>query len=232
VVASLSFKKSLLSIYDQMKKIKAVIFDIDGTLADTIPLIIKAFRQAVEPLVHRPLSDDEIVATFGPSEEGSVRSVAPDNYKKGTAEFTRIYKESHDMCSHPFDGMTKLLTTLKSKGVKIAVATGKGKETADFSLQRFKLAGLFDSIETGSPEGSRKVEAINLILHSWPSIKKEEVIYVGDSPGDIKESHEAGIAAVAAAWAETAKPDKLKEQKPDEIFYTVQDFAGWLYTKI
>ena len=60
-----------------MKKIKAVIFDIDGTLANTIPLIIKAYRQAVEPLVHRSLTDDEIVATFGPSEEGSVRAMVP-----------------------------------------------------------------------------------------------------------------------------------------------------------
>lgn len=83
-------------------------------------------------------------------------------------------------------------------------------------------------IETGSPEGSRKIEAINLILDSWPFVKKDEVIYVGDSPTDTKESHEAGIAAVAAAWAETAKPDKQKEQNPDEIFYTVKDFAEWL----
>lgn len=215
-----------------MQKIKAVIFDIDGTLANTIPLIIQAFREAVEPLVHRPLSDDEIVATFGPSEEGSIRSIAPDDYKKGTVDFLRIYKDSHDMCPCPFDGITELLNTLKNKGVKLAIATGKGKETTDFSLQRFKLTGFFDRIETGSPDGSRKVEAIHLILNSWLSITKDEVIYVGDAPGDITESREAGIAAVAAAWAETAKPDKLKELRPDEIFYTVADFAQWLYTRI
>ena len=215
-----------------MEKIKAVIFDIDGTLANTLPLIIQSFRQAVEPLVHRPLSDDEIEATFGPTEEGSIKKLTPDNYKKGLADFTRIYKESMDMYPHPFDGVTALLTTLKSKGIKMAVATGKGKELTDFTLQYYKLTGFFDMIQTGSPEGSRKVEAIHLILDSWPSIKKDEVIYVGDSPGDIKESHEAGIAAVAAAWAETAKPDKQKEEKPDEIFYTVKDFAEWLGTKI
>ncbi len=215
-----------------MQKIKAVIFDIDGTLANTIPLIIQAYRQAVEPLIHRPLSDDDIVATFGPTEEGSVRSLVPDDYKKGTADFLRIYESLHDMCPDPFDGIMELLDTLKSKGVKIAIATGKGKGSSDISLPLFKLTGFFDMIETGSPDGSRKIEAINLILNSWPSVKKDEVIYVGDSPGDIKESHEAGIAAVAAAWAKTAKPDKLKEQKPDEIFYTVADFAKWLETKI
>lgn len=215
-----------------MKKIKAVIFDIDGTLANTIPLIIQAYRKAVEPLVHRPLSDDEIVATFGPSEEGSIRAIAPHDYKKGTADFLRIYQELHNMCPAPFDGIIELLNTLRSKGVKVAIATGKGKESSDISLECFKLTGFFDRIETGSPQGSRKIDAINLILDSWSSIGKEEVIYVGDSPGDIRESHEAGIAAVAAAWAETAKPDKLKETQPNEIFFTVQDFAKWLYAKI
>ena len=214
-----------------MQKIKAVIFDIDGTLANTIPLIIKAYRQAVEPLVHRSLSDEEIVATFGPTEEGSIRALAPDDYKKGTADFMRLYKEFHGMCPHPFDGIIDLLNTLKSKGVRLAIATGKGKETTDFTLQQFNLAGFFEKIEPGSPDGSRKVEAIHLILDSF-SLEKEDAIYIGDSRGDIKESHEAGIAAVAAAWAETAKKDKLKEQHPDEIFYRVRDFEEWVMERI
>ena len=75
-----------------MKKFKAVIFDIDGTLANTIPLIINAYRKAVEPIINKPLSDDEITATFGPDEEGSIKSIAPDNYKKGTADFIHLYK--------------------------------------------------------------------------------------------------------------------------------------------
>lgn len=50
-----------------MQKIKGVIFDLDGTLANTLPLCIQAFRQSVEPLTLQPLSDEEIIATFGPS---------------------------------------------------------------------------------------------------------------------------------------------------------------------
>ena len=48
-----------------MKKIKAVIFDLDGTLANTLPLCIQAFRQSVEPLINHSISDAEIIATFG-----------------------------------------------------------------------------------------------------------------------------------------------------------------------
>jgi phosphoglycolate phosphatase/pyrophosphatase PpaX len=231
VAKGVTDKKFLPIHKEQMKKIKAVIFDIDGTLANTIPLIIQAYRQAVEPLVHRSLSDDEIAATFGPSEEGSIRAIAGDDYKKGTADFLRLYNELHDMCPAPFEGITELLETLKSKGVRLAIATGKGQETINISLQRFNLAGYFERIEAGSPEGSRKIEAIQLILDKF-SVKKDEVVYVGDSPGDITESREAGVPVVAAAWAETAKRDKLKELQPDEIFYIVQDFAKWLYTRI
>ncbi|HXS57064.1 MAG TPA: HAD hydrolase-like protein, partial [Hanamia sp.] len=70
-----------------MKKIKAVIFDLDGTLANTLPLCIRAFRKSIEPLINRSVSDAEIVATFGPSEEGTIMALAPDHYKKGVTDY-------------------------------------------------------------------------------------------------------------------------------------------------
>ena len=135
------------------------------------------------------------------------------------------------MCPRPFEGIEELLRTLKNKGVRLAIATGKGTETIDFSLKCFNLTDFFEKIEPGSPKGSRKVEAIHLILSAF-TLEKDEALYVGDSPGDIKESREAGIPVVAAAWSETAKVDKLKELQPDEIFYSVQDFSKWLYARI
>ncbi len=215
-----------------MQKIKAVIFDLDGTIANTIPLVLKAFRLAVEPLVHKDLSDQEIMDTFGPTEEGSVKKLAPDNYKKGTADFLEYYESFHDMCPEPFEGIPDLLKTLKSKNVRIALATGKGKPSNDISLRCFKLTDSFDRVETGSVDGSRKPEAIQHILDSFPDITKEEVIYVGDSPGDIKDSRKAGVAVVAAAWAESADANKLKALHPDELFTSIPDFSDWLYQKI
>ncbi len=210
-----------------MQKIQAIIFDIDGTLADTVPLIVAAFRKAVEPLVNRPLTDKEIIASFGPDEEGSVKALAPGDYKKGTADFIKYYKDMHGMCMQPFEGIIPLLHKLQKKGVHIAIATGKGKETADLTLELLNLKPFFKRIENGSPEGSRKVEAIHLILEAFGSVPAN-VVYVGDSPNDTKESKEAGIKSIAACWASNAEKDKLKEAVPDEIFYTVSDFADWL----
>ena len=215
-----------------MKKIKAVIFDLDGTLADTLPLCIQAFRQSVEPLINRPISDAEIIATFGPSEEGTIMALAPNHYDKGVSDYLYYYENLHQMCPVPFDGMKDILETLKNKGIRIAMVTGKGKRSTDISLKHFELTHFFKIIETGSPKGARKAEGIQLILDGLTNIRKDEVIYVGDSPGDIIASRKVGIPVVAAAWADTVEPEKLQELTPDELFYTIKDFSHWLFDKI
>lgn len=216
-----------LSRTNMMQKIQALIFDIDGTLADSVPLIIAAFRKAVEPLVNRTLTDEEIIAAFGPDEEGSVKAFAPAAYKKGTADFMKYYKEMHGMCMQPFNGMVELLQMLKNKGVRLAVATGKAQQTSDLTLELLKLKPFFEKIENGSPEGSRKIEAIHEILEFF-SLPAESVFYVGDSPNDTKESKQAGIKSIAASWSSKAEKDKLKDAHPDELFDTVEDFSAWL----
>ena len=217
-----------------MQKIEIVIFDIDGTLANTLPLIIKSLRQVIEPLVKHSFTDEEIEASFGPNEEGTIRKLAPDaDAKKLTADFLQVYKSLFDtMCPAPFEGIETLLQNLQSKGVKLAISTGKGKESTEFSLSQWKLNSFFEMIENGTPEDSRKTEAIPHILSSLGNLPKGATVYIGDSPGDIKDSKKAGIIAVAAAWAPTAKPEKLKEEQPDEIFHTVADFADWLNSRI
>jgi phosphoglycolate phosphatase/pyrophosphatase PpaX len=214
-----------------MKRIKAVIFDLDGTLADTLPLCIKAFRQSVEPLINRSVSDAEIIATFGPSEEGTIMALAPDHYDKGVADYLHYYENLHDMCPAPFEGMQELLQTLKEKGVRIAMVTGKGKHSTAISLKQFELTHFFEAIETGSPKGARKAEGIQLILDGLTSINNEEVIYVGDAPSDIIASRKVGIPVVAAAWAGTAEPKQLQELQPDEMFYSIKNFSDWLMVR-
>ncbi len=211
-----------------MQKLRAVIFDVDGTLANTVPLCIQSLRQTLEPQLHRPLPDEEIVAAFGPDEEGAMNSFSPPDLKKATADFMHNYESLHDeMCPQAFDGMKETLDMLTRNGVRLAIATGKGKDSCLHSLDRFGLLRYFDQIEYGAPGGSRKPEAIEQIVHVF-GVKKEEVVYVGDTAGDIKESRKAGIAVVAAAWAATADRETLIMEQPDEIFDSVAAFATWL----
>src|SRR4249920_2534165 len=98
-----------------MQKIKAIIFDLDGTLANRLPLCIKAFRNSIEPLINRVVPDEEIIATFGPSEEGTIMMLVREHYEKGLAAYLHHYKILHSMCPHPFDGIKELLIYLQGK---------------------------------------------------------------------------------------------------------------------
>ncbi len=210
------------------EKISAVIFDLDGTIADTLPLCIKAFRHSIEPLINRDLSDEEIIATFGPSEEGTIKALAPDHYELGIESYLNHYEQLHDMCGTAFEGMEEILKQLRNLGVRIAMVTGKGKYSTAISLKHFGLGSYFEIIETGSPEGARKAMGIAAVLNHFTGVGREEVIYVGDAPSDIIASRQNNINVVAAAWADTVEPAKLIELSPDAIFYSVKDFAEWL----
>ena len=216
-----------------MQKIKAIIFDIDGTLGDTIPLCIQAFRQTVEPLVHHSLTDEEIKAAFGPNEAGTIKTLAPgSDYNKAALDFLHHYKTLHHLCPQPFDGIVDLLKTLQNKGVHLAIATGKGKESSEITLQHFGIVSFFSTIKNGSLDGKQKPGDIEQIIQSFGDVTKEETVYIGDSPSDITDSRKAGIIAVAAAWATTAEIEELEKEKPDELFDKVEDFASWLNSKI
>lgn len=215
-----------------MKKIKAVIFDLDGTLANTLPLCISAFRKSIGPLINRSLSDEEIIATFGPSEEGTIMALAPEYYDKGVSGYLKSYEELHTMCPAPFEGIEDLLKTLQDKSIKIAMVTGKGRQSTTISLEQFGLAQYFEAIETGISAGPSKQEGIQNIVDLFNDIQKQEMVYIGDAPSDIVASRKAGIPVVAAAWAETTDPNKLIELHPDWLFYSISDFSQWLINKV
>ncbi len=208
-------------------KLRGVIFDLDGTLADTLPFGITAFRRAIEPLAGRTLTDAEIVATFGPSEEGTIRALAPEHYERGLADYLRHYEALHDACPDVFPDIRDLLTDLKARGVRLGMVTGKGPKSAWISLKRFGMETVFDPVETGDPTGPRKADGIRRILAQW-DIEPCAAVYVGDSPSDVTAARKAGIAVIGAAWAETADHALLAAEKPDALLATVAELAGWL----
>ncbi|WP_205514143.1 HAD family hydrolase [Longitalea arenae] len=215
-----------------MSKFKAFIFDLDGTIANTLPLCIQAFRNAISPLVQRIITDEEIVATFGPSEEGTIKALVPEQYDLALSNYLLHYEELHDQCSKPFEGMAESLEELRNKNVRLAMVTGKGPRSTEISLRRFGLEDYFEYVKTGSAAGPIKHQCIDTILSCWTDIKREQVIYVGDAPTDILACRQVGIPIAAAAWAPTASPETLLSLAPDFIFYDVKKFTEWAISVI
>jgi phosphoglycolate phosphatase/pyrophosphatase PpaX len=210
-----------------MNMLKCIIFDLDGTIGNTLPLCIAAFKKAIEPLAARVLSDQEISDTFGPSEEGTIWALIPAHYDQGIEDYLQHYRDLHGMCAAPFEGITEVLDYAKSRNVRLAMVTGKGARSAEVTLDIFGIRSYFEVIETGSPEGPRKVQGIRNVLEQL-GIKPAESVYVGDVPSDIEASREAGVPVVSAAWADTADPELLRSLQPDQLFTTIQEFKQYI----
>ncbi|TYP74500.1 HAD family hydrolase [Paenibacillus methanolicus] len=206
---------------------KAIIFDLDGTIGNTLPLCIAAFKAAIEPHAGRTLTDQEIIDTFGPSEEGTVLALIPDAYDQGIEDYLVHYRALHHVCAKPFDGIVEILDWAKRSGIRLAMVTGKGQRSTDITLRVFGLDAYFEVIETGSPQGPRKVQGIEHVLKRL-GIAPDEAIYVGDAPSDIDASREAGVPIVSAAWAETAESELLSAKAPDRLFTSVAEFRAYV----
>jgi pyrophosphatase PpaX len=208
-------------------ELKGIIFDLDGTLGDSMPVLCEAFRRVFEKFLGRRYNDGEITALFGAAEEGIFRRLVPDRWQDCLQEYYRQYEGLHAGLGGAFPGIEKALTLLRQRGVSLAVATGKGAHTTDISLRDFGLEDYFDAVETGSPRGAVKPFLITRLLERW-AVPPGRVAYVGDTAYDMEAAREAGVIPLGAGWAPTADRAALRAAAPHAAFDTVGDFVGWL----
>ena len=175
-------------------------FDLDGTLVDTLPVCYLAFRRALERVGAPSLTDAEIHALFGPSEEGMLQRVLPRDWEGALPAY---FKDD------------------------AALITGKSIVTATMSVHHFGLADMFDAIEAGSPNGVVKAEAIGRLLARW-QVKPSDAVYVGDGAADMHAAREAGVIAAGAAWAPGTSVEQLTTARADVIFTDASEFWAWL----
>ena len=108
---------------------KIVAFDMDGTIADTIPMCIKAFRNSVSPYTDHELGKEEILHTFGLKEIGMVKAVVGRNWESAIEDFYCQYESLCNEVTSVFSGILKLIAFLKKKNVTVALITGKGEKS-------------------------------------------------------------------------------------------------------
>lgn len=208
--------------------IKLVIFDLDGTLADTIPLAIKSFSKAASSYAGRTLTEKEIVETFGINEIGMMRAVLGKNcqaetLEKALTDYYKYYEEMHELeCPALFSGVTDLLNYLKKKPLPVSLITGKCEKSCMISLHKFGIENIFDDVITGSEHGNIKSENIKSLLQKY-NLQASECFYVGDAVSDVTESQKAGVTCLSAAWSSTADKPALQKANHGNVFERICD---------
>lgn len=183
--------------------IRGMIFDLDGTLADTLPICIQAYKHSFEQLSDRPYTDEEVTRYFGATEEGIFQKVLPDQWREGLQLYYDTYAQLQAACPEPFPGIKQALTLLKEHGVSLAIVTGRGTFNTHRTLNYLGIAHFFDIVEGGDVDKVVKMHAIQRIVATW-RISPREAAYIGDTETDMQEARAAGVLPIGALWATTA----------------------------
>lgn len=208
--------------------VKLVAFDLDGTIGDTIPMCLKAFKMAVEPHIGYKLSDEDVFQTFGLDEEGMIKHFVDNtNLEAVINDFYFIYQKMHFLCPQPFAGMPELIKELRDKSVPVVLITGKGKKSCEITLQQFELDGYFDRLETGSSLRNRKCEAMRSLLADY-NLKPDEMVYIGDTVSDISCCRFVGVRCLSAAWAKSADLTELEKYNKEYTFQSICSLKEYL----
>lgn len=191
--------------------LKGIIFDMDGTLGDTLRLCIEAYRGSVQELTGIAPTPEKVVSYFGLSDRGvlgGLLNMNPDDPKLPISTFVRVYCERHDeLAPAPFPGAVELLQALRARGLKLALLTGKEHYTALPTLHKYGMDSLFDLLLYGDPYYNAKADNLKRAMEAW-QLSPQEIIYVGDAPSDISLCHSVGVAIINAAWSRLAAEDE------------------------
>jgi HAD superfamily hydrolase (TIGR01509 family) len=208
-------------------QLDGLIFDLDGTLADTLPACFRAFWRALLACGHRPLSDAELMRYFGPSEDGIFQQLAPDHWRMYLDAYLDVYEEEHLKTAALFPGIEPILQSLKARGVRLAIVTGKGRQSAAISIRLLGLDAYLDAWEPGDPSGNIKPAAIARVLARW-QLPPERVAYLGDTPEDVLAARAAGLIPLSAAWDRRVDLERLRTVSPHATFASVDEFRRWI----
>ncbi len=210
--------------------IKLVAFDLDGTVADTIPMCLAAFGKAVSPYAGHTLSEEEIVQTFGLNELGMIKAIVKERYEEALQDFYIQYEAMHGQCDKPFDGIVDFIELLKTKGLIVCMITGKGQRSCEITLEKLGMSHLFADVFTGSEERNIKGESLRALAEKY-DVSADECLYIGDAISDVIYSREAGVTCLSAAWSDSVDAAPLREINEGNVFTSISQLVDAFYDR-
>jgi HAD superfamily hydrolase (TIGR01549 family) len=214
-----------------MRLFDGILFDIDGTITSTYELIFDSFRYISNKYLNKSLTNEEIMKLFGPPEDVIIKEWTGSNYDKAREDYYDYYTKNHHL-ANLFPGIKEVLIYIKSKNVRLAIFTGKGREAATITLQKLEVYDYFDMIITGDDVKEHKpsAEGINNFINEF-NLDKRKVLMIGDAPPDFKAARSAGVKIASVLWDDYVK-EEVKSLRSDFHFHTVEEFKKFIYENI
>jgi len=201
-----------------------VLFDLDGTLADSLPFIKKTY-QLVFNLLGLPWSNGAVMRWIG----RPIQDIAAHFARGKEKEFLELYKDhydrEHDRNVRLFPGTLEMLNCLQEKGLRIGIVTSKGRDGTRRTVELTGLGRYLDVVVTAQDVNRHKpfpdpiYKALALLNASPP-----EALYVGDSHFDIAAGLKAGTVTLGVTWG-MATREELIALQPHGLLETWDDLT-------
>jgi pyrophosphatase PpaX len=193
-----------------------VLFDLDGTLIDSGPIILASMQHATKTVLGRDIAYEELAATVGGQGLVSqMHALDPDRVDE-LIEAYRLHNDPLHDTLEAFDEVLALVPTLRAQGRKLGIVTAKRHRTVALAADRFPELKSFDVV-VGYEDTERHKPDPDPVLAALEHLGAEpaDAAYVGDSPFDVRAAKAAGVFAVAVGWGGIHADQRLLAEEPD-----------------
>jgi pyrophosphatase PpaX len=194
-----------------------VLFDLDGTLIDSGPIIVASMQHATRTVLGREIAYEELAATVGGQGLVSqMQALDPDRVD----DLVEAYREHNDPLHdtlEAFDDVLAILPRLRSEGRQLGIVTAKRHRTVGLALARFPALDEHFSVVIAHEDTDRHKPDPEPVLAAVArfGVEAERAAYVGDSPFDIQAAKAAGSFAVGVGWGGIHADEILLAEEPD-----------------
>ena len=214
---------------------KLIIFDLDGTLLDTMEDITNGVNHALTACGCRRITVDHCRTLVGNGIKNLLRDALPEDIKTDEmlaqmSEYFYPYYNAHlSDFTRPYPGMTETLETLAANGMKLAVASNKFQAGTEELVEKF--FGHIDFVKVlGQREGYPIKPDAGVVFEIMEAagVTKEDVLYCGDSDVDMKTGNNAGVRTLAVTWGFRTK-EQLLAHKPWKMIDNTSEICDAVY---
>lgn len=223
-----------MSLPSAPRSFAAVLLDVDGTLIDTIPMIVEGLRDSYSRFADQEFSDAELKGLIGLPLAVQMNRFGLQHRTEESLEdrvrFTMERYVAHADKIVRFPEMERAWALLEDQQVPLALVTSRNREELEWISQVFpflqRVQAKISSSDVINPKpAADPVLAACLAL----DVKPHDVVFIGDSVHDVESAHAAGSRSAACAFG--ASPlEALQSTRPDFLFETPADCLAWLQT--
>jgi len=202
------------------------VFDLDGTLADTIHLIVESYQHAFRTILGREEDPDVIRSWIGRPLVGAFRDHSPEHADELYATYLRWNADNTERLIRGYDGVREVLGDLRAAGVHVGVATSKRRESAEQAMdilglsEHIQVLVAMEDTERHKPDPTPLLLALDRMGRG-----SNNAVYVGDAVVDVLAGKAAGMDTVAVTWG-AGQPDALHGVRPSAVVTTADELRA------